>query len=99
MAISPQGISLKKIPSLPQKLVHTPMFTAVLFATAKTWKEHMCSLTDEEIKKMGCICTMEYYSAIKDKKILPCVATWMKFEGGRLSGINRKKTNIKLIVV
>ena len=30
----------------------TPMFTAVLFRIAKTWKEPKCPLTEEWIKKM-----------------------------------------------
>ena len=43
----------------------TPMFTAALFTTAKTWKQPKCPLTGEWIKKMWYIYTMEYYSAIK----------------------------------
>jgi len=33
----------------------TPMFIAVLFTIAKTWKQRKCPLTDEWIKKMWCI--------------------------------------------
>ena len=43
----------------------TPMFTAALFTIAKTWKQPKCPLTDEWIKKMWYIHTMEYYSAIR----------------------------------
>ena len=43
----------------------TPMFIAALFAIAKTWKQPKCPSTDEWIKKMWYIYTMEYYSAIK----------------------------------
>jgi len=43
----------------------TPMFTAALFAIAKTWKQPRCPLTDEWIKKAWFISTMEYYLAIK----------------------------------
>ena len=42
-----------------------PMFTATLFTIVRTWKQPRCPLTDEWIKKMWCIYTMEYYSAIK----------------------------------
>ena len=42
----------------------TPVFTAALLTTAKTWKQPKCPLTDECIKKMWCIYTMEYNSAI-----------------------------------
>ena len=48
----------------------TPMFTAALSTTAKVWKEPTCPLMGEWTKKMWCICTMEYYSAIKKNEIL-----------------------------
>ena len=43
----------------------TPMFTAALFTIAKTWKQLKCPSTQEWIKQMWCIYTMEYYSAIE----------------------------------
>ena len=43
----------------------TPVFTAALFATARTWRQSRCSLTDDWIKKMSYIHVVEYYSAIK----------------------------------
>ena len=52
------------------------MFIAALFTIARTWKQPKCPSTDEWIKKMWYIYTMEYYSAIKTK-IMPFVATWM----------------------
>ena len=45
----------------------TPMFTAALFTIAKTWKQSKRPLTDEWIKKMCYIYTMECYSAIKQQ--------------------------------
>ena len=56
------------------------MFTAALFAIAKTWKQPKCPLTDDWVKKMWYIYTMEYYSAIKKNEILPFAATWMDLE-------------------
>ena len=55
----------------------TPVFIAALFTIAKTRKQPKCPLTDDWIKKMRYIYTMEYYSAIKKNKIMPFAATWM----------------------
>ena len=57
------------------------MFTGALFTTAKTWKQPKWPSTDEWIKKMCYVYTMEYYSAIKKRRILPFAATWMDVEG------------------
>ena len=44
------------------------MFIVALFTIAWTWKQPKCPLTDEWIKKIWHIYTMEYYSAIKRNK-------------------------------
>ena len=46
----------------------------------KTWKKPKYPLTEEWIKKMWYICTMEYYSAIKKNGIMQSAATWMDLE-------------------
>ena len=67
------------------------MFIAALFTIAKTWKRPKCPLTDEWIKKMWYIQTMEYYSAIKKNEIMPFVVTWMKLEIIILSEVSQKE--------
>ena len=48
-----------------QKDTCTPMFIAAVFTIARSWKQPKCPSTDEWIKKLWYIYTMEYYSAIK----------------------------------
>ena len=55
------------------------MFTAALFTTVKTWKQPKCLSSEEWVKKMWYIYTIEY-SAIKKNKIIPFEATWMDIE-------------------
>ena len=43
----------------------TPVFVAALFIISRRWKQHKCPSTEEWIKEMWYIYTMEYYSAIK----------------------------------
>ena len=70
------------------------MFIAALPTIAKVWKEPKCPVTDELIKKMWHIHTMEYYSAIKKNEILPFATTWMELKGIMLSEISQTKTKI-----
>ena len=46
------------------------MFIAALYTTAKTWKQPKCPLTEEWIKKMWYIHTVEYFSAIKKNEVM-----------------------------
>ena len=93
-AIPLRCIYPEKKKTLIRKDTCTPMFIAALFTIAKTWKQPKCPSTDEWIKKMWYICTMEYYSAIKKNEIMPFAATWMDLEITILSEVNQAKTNI-----
>ena len=67
----------------------TPMFIAALFSIAKTWKQPKCPLTEEWIKKMWYIYTMEYYSATKRNEIMAFVPTRMDIEITMLSEVHQ----------
>ena len=76
-----------------QKDTCTPMFTATLFTIARTWKQPKCPLTDEWIKKMWYIYTMEYYSAIKRNGIGSFVETSMDLESVIQGEVSQKEKN------
>ena len=69
------------------------MFIAALFTIPRTWKQPKCPSTDEWIKKMWHIYTMEYYSAIKRNKIELFVVKWMDLEIVILSEVSQKEKN------
>ena len=58
----------------------TPLFIAVLFIIARTWKQPRCPSTDEWIRKLWYIYTMGYYSAIKKKTFESVLMRLMKLE-------------------
>ena len=57
------------------------------FAIALTWKQPKCPLTEEWIRKMWYICTMEYYTAEKNNNILNFAGKWMELENIILSEV------------
>ena len=67
----------------------TRMFLAAMATIAKLWEEPRCPSTDEWIKKMWFMYTMEYYSAIRNKIYPPFASTWMELEGIMLSEISQ----------
>ena len=67
------------------------MFTAALFAIARTWKQLRRSSTDEWVKKSWYIYTMEYYSAIKKKAFESALMRWMKLEPIIQSKVSQKE--------
>ena len=69
------------------------MFTAALFTTARTWKQLKCPLTDEWIKKMWHIYTMEYDSAVKRNETELFVVSWMDLESVKQSEVTQKEKN------
>ena len=76
-----------------QKGSCTTMFIAALFTIVRTWKQPKCPSTDEWIKKMWHIHTMQYYSAIKRNKIELFVVRQMDLESVIQSEVSQKEKN------
>ena len=53
---------------------------AALFTISRTWKQPRCLLTEEWIKKLMYIYTMEYYLAMKGNKFESVELRWIKSE-------------------
>ena len=76
-----------------QKESCTTMFTAALFTIARTWKQPKCPVTDEWIKKMWHIYTMEYHLAIKRNEIELFVVRLVDLESVLQSEVSQKEKN------
>ena len=68
-----------------------PLFIAALFTKARTWKQPRCPSTDEWIKKLWYIYTMEYYSAIKGNTFESVLLRWMNLEPIIQSEVSQKE--------
>ena len=69
----------------------TPVFTAALFTIDRTWKQPRCPSTDEWIKKLWYVYTMEYYSAIKRNAFESVLMKWTKLEPIIQSEVSQKE--------
>ena len=89
--ISLLGIYLEK--TIIQQESCTTIFIVALFAITRTWKQPKCPLTDEWIKTMLTIYTMEYYSAMKRNETELFVVRWMDLETVIQSEVSHKEKN------
>jgi hypothetical protein len=64
------------------------MFIAALFTVAKLWKKPRWLTTDERIKKMWYLYTMEFYPAMKKSDISSLESKWMELENIILSEVS-----------
>ena len=71
----------------------TQMYITALFTIAEIWKQPKCPSTDEWMKKIWYIYTMEYYSTVKNE-IMSTAATWMDLEIIILNEVSQRMTNI-----
>jgi hypothetical protein len=56
------------------------MFIAAVFTIPKLWKHPRCPTTDEWIRKMWYLCTMQFYSTTKKNEILSFPGKWIELE-------------------
>ena len=71
------------------------MFIAAQFTIAKPWNQPRFPPTDEWMKKMCYVYTMEYYSAIKKNQFMAFAGKWMELENIMLSEISRSPNSAK----
>jgi hypothetical protein len=65
------------------------MFITTLFTIAKLWRQPRCLTTDEWIKKMRYLYTMEFYSAIKKNEVFSFASKWMGLEKINLNKVSQ----------
>ena len=75
------------------------MFIAALFTIARTWKQRRCPLTEEWIKKLWYIYTMEYYSAIKRNAFESLIMRWMNLKPIIQSEVTQRKKEKYCILI
>ena len=92
------GIYPKKFKTVIWNNISTPMFIAALFTISKIWKQPKCPSVDEWIKQLWDIYTMEFYSAIKSKKILPFLSVWKDLENIMLSEKSQSEKDKYIII-
>ena len=98
------GIKLPYYPAIPllgiypketiiEKYTCSPIFIAVLFKIARTWKQSGCPSTDEWIRELWYIYTMGYYSATKKNAFESVLVSWMNLEPVIQSEVSHKEKN------
>ena len=70
------------------------MFISALFTIVRTWKQPRCLSTDEWIKKLWYIYTIECYSAIKWNTFESVLKRWINLEPIIQSEVRKTKINI-----
>ena len=68
-----------------------PLFITALFAIDRTWKQPRCPSSDEWIKKLWYIYTMESYSPIKINVFESVLMRWINLEPITQSEVSQKE--------
>ena len=88
-AIPLLGLYPKDLKSAYYRDAATSMSTAAQFTIAKLWNQPRCPSIDVWIEKLWYIYTMEYYSALKENKIMAFSGKWMELENIMLSKVSQ----------
>ena len=67
------------------------MFISAFSVIVNIWKQPKCLSTDEWIKNLRCLYTMEHYSALRKNEIMPFAAIWMDLEIVILTELSEKE--------
>jgi hypothetical protein len=65
------------------------MFITALFIIAKLWKQLRCPTTEKWVTKMWYICTMEFYSSVRNNDTIRFEGKWMQLEDIMLSEVSQ----------
>ena len=91
-AIPLLGLYLEKI--VIQNDACTPIFTLAVFTIDRTWTQPTYPTTEEWIKKLRCIHTVEHYSARKRNETESFVDTWVNLEIVIPSEVSQKENTV-----
>jgi hypothetical protein len=77
------------------------MFIAAVFTITKLWKQSRWPTTEEWIKQMWYLYTMEFYLATKKNEILSFTSKWKELENIILREVSqaKKAKNLMLSVI
>ena len=88
-AIALLPLYLKSSETPIQKNLCTPMFIAAQLIITNYWKQPKCPSTNQWIKKLRYIYTMEFYAAERKKELIPFATALMELESIMLSEISQ----------
>ena len=85
------GLYPKNLGTAIQKYLCTPTIIEGQFTITKSWKQPKCPSSNEWIKKLWYMYTMEFDATERRKDLLPFVTAWMELESIMLSDITQFK--------
>ena len=97
-AIPLLGLYPKDLKSAYYRDTATSMFIGAQFTIARLCNQPICPSVDEWIKKLWHIYTMEYYSIMKNDKIMAFAGKWMKLENIMLNEISQSQKSKRQVI-